>query len=116
MKGSVTFELEMPGQTFCQELIVANALMSEGILGLNFLEANECVLNLSQGTMCSRGTNISLYAKGSQDLVIIEVVLPETFTIAATSEVEVMGMMPESCEGVWMVEPKPLKKTTGHGG
>jgi len=38
------------------------------------------------------------------------VALPETFTIAATSEVEVMGMMPESCEGAWMVEPKPLKK------
>ena len=110
VKGSVTVQLEMPGRTFCQELIVANASTCEGILGLNFLEANECVLNLSQGTMCSRGTNISLYAEGSQDQGIVEVVLPETFTIAATSEVEVMGMMPESCEGVWTVEPKPLKK------
>jgi len=109
VKGSVTVELEMPGRTFCQELIVANALMSEGILGLNFLEANECILNLSQGTMCSHGANISLYAKGPQDKGIFEVVLPETFTIAATSEIEIMGMMPESCEGVWMVEPKLLK-------
>ena len=33
-----------------------------------------------------------------------------SLTIAATSEVEVMGMMRESCEGVWTVEPKPLKK------
>jgi len=51
-----------------------------------------------------------LYAKGSQEQGFIEVVLPETFTIAATSEVEVMGMMLESCEDVWMVQPKPLKK------
>ena len=77
----------MPGQTFYQELILAYALTSEGVLGLNFLKTYECVLNLSQGTMCSRRTNISLCAKGSQDEGFIEVVLPKTFTIAATSEV-----------------------------
>ena len=34
----------------------------------------------------------------------VDIVLPENFTIAATSEVEVMAMMPVSCEDVWMVE------------
>jgi len=47
--------------------------------------------NLSQGTMCSQGTNISLYAKGSQDQGFVEVVLPETFTIAATGKAELWG-------------------------
>ena len=40
----------------------------------------------------------------------VEVVLPETLTIAAASEMEVMGKMPENCEGIWMVEDKPTKK------
>jgi len=111
VQGSVTVELEMSGQTFAQELIVANALTSEGIVGLNFLEANECVLNLPQGEMCVRGAKISLQAKGlCQQTAQVQVVLPETFTIAATSEVEVLGMMPMACEGIWMVEMKPLKK------
>ena len=62
--------------------------------------------------MCSRGAKISLHAKGlqGQTTAQVDVVLPENFTIAANSEVEVMGIMPVSCEGVWMVETKPLKK------
>jgi len=49
VQGSVTVELEMSGQIFAQKLIVANALTSEGILGLNFLEANECFELASRG-------------------------------------------------------------------
>ena len=49
IQGSVTIELETSGKTFEQELIVVNALTSEGILGLNFLEANDCVLDLTWG-------------------------------------------------------------------
>ena len=110
VQGSVTVELEMSGQIFVQELIVANTLTSEGILGLNFLEANECVVDLSRGEMCSRGAKVSLHAKGfHQQAAQVEVVLPETFTIAATSEMEVLGMMPESCERVWMMETNHSK-------
>ena len=62
--------------------------------------------------MCSRGAKICLHAKGlqGQTTAQVDVVLPENFTIAATSEVEVMSMMPVSCKGVWMVETKRLKK------
>ena len=45
VQGSVIVELNILGQTLQQELIVVNALTSEGILGLNFLEANNCVLD-----------------------------------------------------------------------
>ena len=62
--------------------------------------------------MCSRGAKICLHAKGlqGQTTAQVDIVLTENFTVAATSEVEVMGMMPVSCKGVWMVETKPLKK------
>jgi len=46
IRGSVTVELKISTKTFKQELIVVDALTSEGILGINFLEANNCVLDL----------------------------------------------------------------------
>ena len=58
IQGSVTIELEISGKTFKQELIVVNALTSEGILRLNFLEANDCVLDLA-GTRRTWDPNIS---------------------------------------------------------
>ena len=60
IQGSVTVELEISGKIFKQELIVVNALTSEGILGLNFLEANSCVLDLVWGELLFGGTRISL--------------------------------------------------------
>ena len=86
VQGLVTVEFTMSG-IFSQELIVANTLTSEGILGLNFLEANECVLDLHQGEMCSCGAKICLHAKGlqGQTTAQVNIVLPENFTIAATS-------------------------------
>ena len=110
--GSVTVELEISAKTFKQELIVVNALTSEGILGVNFLEANDCVLDLARGKLCSGGTQISLHAKQLQENTTghVEVVVPETLTIAAASKIEIMGRMPLNCEGTWMVEDKPVKK------
>ena len=112
IQRSVTIELEFSGKTFKQELIVVNVLTSEGILGLNFLEANDCVLDLARGELCSGGTQISLNAKQLPENSTrhVEVVIPETLTIAAASEIEVMGTMPLNCEGTWMVGDKPVKK------
>ena len=67
VQGLVTVEFTMSGHIFSQELIVANALTSERILGLNFLEANECVLDLHQGEMCSCGAKICLHAIAYKD-------------------------------------------------
>ena len=43
VKGSMIIDLNISNQIFRQELILADALTSEGILGINFLEANGCV-------------------------------------------------------------------------
>lgn len=40
----------------------------------------------------------------------VEVVIPETLTIPATSEIEVMATVPLTCGGIWMVEHKSVKK------
>ena len=35
----------------------------------------------------------------------------EVVTVAAASEIEIMGRLPLTCEGTWMVEDKPMKKS-----
>ena len=75
-------------------------LTSDGILGLNFLEGNNCVLDLAQGKLCSREAKISLHRKVMQKTVdCVDVVIPETLTIASASEMEVMARVPLTCGG-----------------
>jgi len=40
----------------------------------------------------------------------VEVVIPETMTLAAVSKIEIMGRVPQNCRETWMVEDKPVKK------
>jgi len=46
----------------------------------------------------------------SHDVAHMEVVVEETFSIAATSEIEIMGTVNQSREGTWVVEDRPTKK------
>jgi len=91
------------------DLIIVNALTSKGILGLNFLGANNCVLDLARGELCCSGTQISLHAKQLQDSTTAHVDFI-ILTIAAASEIEIIGKAPLSCEGICIVEDNPVKK------
>ena len=84
VQGSVIVDLNLSDQAFQQEVIVANSLTSEGILGINFLEANGCVLDLSQGELVSHSTRVSLCARNSTILTAeqVTVTVQETFTMA----------------------------------
>jgi len=48
MKGSVNVSLSIANLAFEQEFIIAEGITAEGILGLDFLEANKCILNLTK--------------------------------------------------------------------
>lgn len=65
-------------------MIIAESLTSEGILGINFLEGNGCVLDLSKGELVSHGTRISLCAQSSPNPTIteVDVTISQTFTVA----------------------------------
>ena len=106
IQGSIIINLDSLGLVFHQELIIVKALTSDGILGLNLLEGNNCVLDLAQGKLCSCGAQISLHGKVMD---CVNVVIPETLTIASASEIEIMARVPLTCGGTWLVEDKPMK-------
>ena len=112
VQGSVMVNLQLLGQSFQQEVIVADALTSEGTLGLNFLEAHECVLDLGHGELRTRTIKIPLCAHTlpGPSVTQVDVTMQDTITIGALSEIEVMGMMPVTCQGNWIVENKKSKK------
>ena len=104
-------ELTISEQMFKQELIIVNSLTSEGILGLNFLEANGCILDLVRGELITRGSRVALSAKNSEPTTAqVEICIQESFTVAGFSEMEVMGEIPLACKGNWLVENKESKK------
>jgi len=112
VQGATVVNLKISNQVFQQEVIIAESLTLEGILEINFLEGNGCVLDLSKGELVSHGTRISLCVQSSPNPTIteVDVTVPQTFTVAPYSEMEVLGEIPVSCRGDWIVENKILKK------
>ena len=97
VQGSAVVELTISGQVFKQEFIIADSLASEGILSLNFLESNRCIVDLIHGELIARGSRVALSAKDSAETTNTEVdiCVQDSFTVAALSEMEVMGEIPE---------------------
>lgn len=112
VRGSVMVQLVIAGQSFQQRLIIADSLMSKGILGLDFLECNQCVLNLAQEELLTHGKSIPLVTQPTKELVArqVEIMTKKTFTIAAVSEMEIIGKIHSACEGTWLMEDKQPKK------
>ena len=106
VRGSALIRLPLIGLTIDQNFIVADALTSLRILGMDLLESNHCILNLSAGKLSAGGRSIPLdpHHVGKQVSACTEVTAEETFTIAPVSEMEIMGNVDMNCTGTWLVE------------
>ena len=112
VRGSAVIGLSIQGLIVNQKVIVADSLTSQGILGMDFLESNHCTLDLSKGMISTGGKNIPLDPHHGSELAVVntEVSVEETFTIAALSEMEIMGNIDKECRGTWLVEDRLSKK------
>ena len=110
--GSAVLSLSVCGLTIDQNFIVADALTSQGILGMDFLESNHCILDLAEGKLSAGGQSIPLdpHCVGKQVSAYTEITAEETFTIAPVSEMEIMGNVNMDCTGTWLVEDRVSKK------
>ena len=108
---SVKAKLSLLGQKFDHKLVIAESLTSQGILGLDFLEANHCILSLATGELLMHGKSIPLQPQNTREpkIMQIEVAMNKTCTVEANSEMELMGKMPLTCEGTWMIEGNQYK-------
>ena len=91
-------------------MIVADALMSDVILGLDFLKTHGCIVELSKNRdvlyFKERGMMVTLSdSVGKQEISCTNVVLDNTLQVPPHSEIETIGRVPPSASNaIWMVE------------
>ena len=89
-------------------MLVASSLTADAILGMDFLNANKCTLEMANKVLHfpNRGVSISLQDPSSQPHIIqAQVTLEETLRILPLSEMEVMAKVSEGLhQGTWLLE------------
>ena len=64
IKGIATLTFMIAGQRVHGDFLVTNRLNSEAILGLDFLEQNQCIINAEQHTVHLRGKAVAILGGG----------------------------------------------------
>ena len=108
MWGTATTEIAFAGEIFQFPVLVASSLTADAILGMDFLDANKCTLEMANKVLRfpNRGVSISLQDPSSQPHIIqARVTLEETLSIPPFSEMEVMAKVSEGLhQGTWLLE------------
>ena len=111
--------IRLSGEVFQWTMLIVDQLTTEGILGLDFLEANSCSVNMANRCIHFPDKRLSfpLYAISStanQSVLPIRVVLRETIQIPAMSQMEIVGVPQEPVIGGAWIFDRPMKeaKTT----
>ena len=113
--GMSTVELQFAGEIFQCPVLVAGSLTSEAILGLDFLEANNCTLEMCGRKLVfpERDITVSLCDSSSSgsDLVQARVTLDETLTIPPFSMLETFGRVSGNVRGqAWLLQECKTKQ------
>ena len=106
VRGAASVNVTVEGHTLSQQFIVADHITAEAILGMDFLEKNECILDLYKGRLSMKDLGVVQLQPHSlkKPCTPAKVNLVETLTIPATAEVEVMAKLhTEDDNQMWMV-------------
>ena len=105
VQGFATVQLTIAGAKFRHKFIIADQIIADAILGIDFLEANKCILNLAKGELVVNDKAITLSPQGPADTVgCAKVTLMDTVIIPASSEMEVRARICSTTKGLWLVE------------
>ena len=117
LSGKGTFPAKIKAFSCHLEGLVAE-LSTDGIIGLDFLEKNQCTVDIAQRTMAIKGVAYSLAKEGSYGYRCYRIVAQDTVTIPTGQEVIIKGRVcaPED-EGIalthGLVEPDEKLMATG---
>ena len=107
VQGSATINLSIAGKTFNHDFIIANQITTDAILGLDFLESHNCILNMAEGMLSINGHAVVLNPHKSPTLTAagcVKVTVVKTITIPASSEMEIAAHVNSTVKSVWLVE------------
>ena len=79
-------------------------------MGLDFLEANKCILNLAKGELLVNQKTVSLSAHPTVvTLGCAKITVMNTVVIPASSEMEIRARIHSNIKGIWLVEGNNMK-------
>ena len=106
--GSAVLPLYLDHTVFSTQIIVADGLTTEGVLGLDFLESNRCTIDTGRRVLQCGDNSISVSLCSSTEPQCA-VLLSETIRIPSFSELEVMadttGVMARGLGHSYLLEP-----------
>ena len=106
--GTAFVDIEIAGEHFHTQIVVASALTAEAILGGDFLRDNQCALEIGQRRLSfgGRGVAITMDDTSAEPVIVqARVTLDETVHIPAFSEKEVPARINKQLrEGAWVLE------------
>ena len=97
-------------------MVIADSLRTPAILGLNFLETNQCVIDTSSKTLRLGGQNLSVQLQSVKSGGVltssVSVVMPESVLIPPYSEIEVMTEPEVPLHGeTWLIEDRLAERS-----
>ena len=106
--GCTSLALGLGERTLEVDFVVVSPLTSEAILGIDFLQAQQAVIDMGQGTLCLQGSgcNITLDPppQGQPCNIVRQVHTSSTVEIPPRSVMEITASYDCDVEGVWLVE------------
>eukprot|EP00731_Ephydatia_muelleri_P002128 Em0001g2128a len=103
-------QLGLGGKMFAVDTVIVESLTSEGILGLDFLEKYECIIDAANGvlTLGDSGLHIQLQkatrSKSTEPALPVHVCLDDTIVIPPRSEVLTFATTSADVRGTWLVD------------
>ena len=111
--GYTKTTIQLAGEQFHVRVIVVDSLTTEAILGMDFLEANDCTIDIGKKQLLFPKLKLSIPLKdgASSGVAHIGVTLDTSLHIPAMSEIEVMAKINGvSNTGTWLLEEKDSRK------
>ena len=98
--GSAIIPITISGMTFKHKFVIAERITADAILGLDFLEANNCVLNLAEGKITIANRSVPLLANSyTTKICCSKITLADNVNIPPRCEMEITGRIHSSTEG-----------------
>lgn len=106
--GTSRVRITLSEEEFDTEVVVAEAIITQVILGRDFLRENSCTIDVGKNLISFAGRGIALSMdsrQGSQQVAFVSVMVDSAFNIPAYSEMEIMAKVPMAAtKGSWIVE------------
>ena len=116
--GAGKVELQLGEQMYPANVIVAETLTTDLILGRDFLKQHQCSVELGEKDLLhltKAGVTLSLGSNTLSEVASMSVVVEQTLCIPPLSEIEIIARVPKAnvdADATWLVEPKPPDERT----